>query len=206
MVVPTYNEKDRLGDLARALFEAADSSRLALELVIVDDNSPDGTGAIADELARKYRIKVIHRAGKLGLGTAVVAGFAVASAEIVGVMDADFSHPPSLVPRMHAVFHATGADVLVAPRLSVIVDLFGERVIDSPRLISTTSTRTGAAGSVTLDDIHFVSESYWNAAGSFGMKGNIASRMLVTFNLRFALTEGGLTDRLSPLLGVEWSF
>ena len=47
---------------------------------------------------------------------------------------------------------------------------------------------------------------YWSAAGSFGMKGNVASRMLVTFNLRFALTDGGLTDRLSPLLGVEWSF
>jgi hypothetical protein len=102
--------------------------------------------------------------------------------------------------------YAVGADVLVAPRLSVIVDLFGQRVIDSPRLLSTTSTRTGAAGTVTLDDIQFISESYWSAAGSFGMKGNVASQMLVTFNLRFALTEGGLTDRLSPLLGVEWSF
>jgi dolichol-phosphate mannosyltransferase len=116
MVVPTYNEKDRLADLARALFDAAAGSHLALELVIVDDNSPDGTGAIADELAKTYRIHVIHRAGKLGLGTAVVAGFGVAGAEVVGVMDADFSHPPSLVPRMYAVFHATGADVLVASR------------------------------------------------------------------------------------------
>ena len=102
--------------------------------------------------------------------------------------------------------YAFGADVLVAPRLSVIVDLFGQRVIDSPRMVSTTSVRTGVAGSVTLDDIQFVNESYWSAAGSFGMKGNVASRMLVTFNLRFALTDGGLTDRLSPLLGVEWSF
>ena len=102
--------------------------------------------------------------------------------------------------------YAFGADVLVAPRLSVIVDLFGQRVINSPRLTSTTSVRTGVAGSVTLDDIQFVNESYWGAAGSFGMKGNVASRMLVTFNLRFALADGGLTDRLSPLLGVEWAF
>lgn len=116
MVVPTYNERDRLADLTRALFDAAAASRLALELVIVDDNSPDGTGAIADALAKTHRIQVIHRAGKLGLGTAVVAGFAVASASIVGVMDADFSHPPALVPRMHAVFGATAADVLVASR------------------------------------------------------------------------------------------
>jgi hypothetical protein len=102
--------------------------------------------------------------------------------------------------------YALGTDVLVAPRLSVIVDLFGQRVINSPRMESFTSTRTGAAGSVTLPDIQFFSESYWTAAGSFGMKGNVASRMLVTFNLRFALTDGGLTDRLSPLLGVEWAF
>ncbi len=102
--------------------------------------------------------------------------------------------------------YALGADVLVAPRLSVIVDLFGQRVINSPRLTSTTSVRTGAAGSVTLDDIQFVNESYWSAAGSFGMKGNVAARMLVTFNMRFALADGGLTNRLSPLLGVEWAF
>jgi len=116
MVVPTYNERDRLGDLTRALFDSAAAASLALELVIVDDNSPDGTGALADELAAKYRVQVVHRAGKLGLGTAVVAGFAVASAPVVGVMDADFSHPPSLVPRMFTVFRATGADVLVASR------------------------------------------------------------------------------------------
>ena len=102
--------------------------------------------------------------------------------------------------------YALGADVLVAPRLSVIVDLFGQRIINSPRLTSRTSTRTGVAGSVTLDDIQFVNESYWTAAGSFGMKANVAAQMLATFNLRFALSDGGLTDRLSPLLGVEWSF
>ena len=116
MVVPTYNEKDGLAELTRALFDAAGAAGLALELVIVDDNSPDGTGAIADQLAETYRVKVLHRAGKLGLGTAVVAGFGVASADVVGVMDADFSHPPALVPRMYAVYRATEADVLVASR------------------------------------------------------------------------------------------
>jgi len=116
LVVPTYNEKDRLGELTGALFAAANGAGIALELVIVDDNSPDGTGQIADELARTHRMKVVHRSGKLGLGTAVVAGFAVASADVVGVMDADFSHPPALVPRMLAVFRATGADAVVASR------------------------------------------------------------------------------------------
>jgi dolichol-phosphate mannosyltransferase len=68
MVVPTYNERDRLAELVAAVFAAADAHHLALEMVIVDDNSPDGTGALADELATRYRLKVVHRAGKLGLG------------------------------------------------------------------------------------------------------------------------------------------
>lgn len=114
--MPTYNERDRLAELTTALFESASAAGLDLELIVVDDNSPDGTGQIADELAGRYRVQVVHRSGKLGLGTAVVAGFNVAQADTVGVMDADFSHPPSLVPRMMAVFRATDADVLVASR------------------------------------------------------------------------------------------
>jgi dolichol-phosphate mannosyltransferase len=116
MVLPTYNERDRIAELTDAVFAACSSAGIELELVIVDDNSPDGTGAIADDLARTRRIRVIHRPGKLGLGTAVVAGFGVASADVVGVMDADFSHPPALVPRMLEAFRATGADLLVASR------------------------------------------------------------------------------------------
>ena len=116
MVVPTYNEKDRLAELVTRLFESSKQAGLALELVVVDDNSPDGTGPLADELARSYRMKVIHRAGKLGLGTAVVEGFGVASADIVGVMDADFSHPPALVPKLYAALKSTQADVIVASR------------------------------------------------------------------------------------------
>lgn len=116
MVVPTYNERDRLVELIDTLFAAAGANGIELEVVIVDDNSPDGTGAVADELAKERRMQVVHRAGKLGLGTAVVAGFSVASADVVGVMDADFSHPPALVPRMLEVFRATQADVVVASR------------------------------------------------------------------------------------------
>lgn len=116
MVVPTYNEKDRLAELVAAVFAAGEAHSLPLELVIVDDNSPDGTGQLADELASRYPMRVVHRSGKLGLGTAVVAGFQAASAEAVGVMDADFSHPPALVPILFAAFRRTGADVAVASR------------------------------------------------------------------------------------------
>jgi len=116
MVIPTYNERDRLAELVRALFAAAAGSRIDLEVVVVDDDSPDGTGDVADDLARTYPMRVIHRAGKLGLGTAVIAGFQAASADIVGCMDADFSHPPALVPTMLKAFRLADADILVASR------------------------------------------------------------------------------------------
>ena len=116
IVVPTYNERDRLADLVAAIFAGYADERLDGELVIVDDNSPDGTGALADELATRHRIRVIHRAGKLGLGTAVVEGFAAASAPVVGVIDADLSHPPSALPRMLAAMRAEGADMVIGSR------------------------------------------------------------------------------------------
>ena len=70
------------------------TSGIAGEIVIVDDNSPDGTGAFAEELAQRLPVRVVHRPGKLGLGTAVIDGFAAARGSVFGVMDADLSHPP----------------------------------------------------------------------------------------------------------------
>lgn len=116
IIVPTYNERDRLGDLVRAIFEAYAAEGLDGELVIVDDNSPDGTGALADDLAQRFNVRVIHRAGKLGLGTAVIEGFAAASAPVVGVIDADLSHPPHALPRMLAVMRAHEADMVIGSR------------------------------------------------------------------------------------------
>jgi dolichol-phosphate mannosyltransferase len=116
IVVPTYNERDRLEDLVTAIFAAYAAERVDAELIIVDDNSPDGTGALADDLATRHRIRVVHRSGKLGLGTAVVAGFEVAGAPIVGVIDADLSHPPQLLPRMLAIMQQLRADVVIGSR------------------------------------------------------------------------------------------
>ena len=100
----------------RTILSAFDAEGVEGELVVVDDNSPDGTGRIADELAGSLPIRVIHRAGKLGLGTAVVEGFSAAHGAIVGVADADLSHPPALIPRMLAVMQATGADIVIGSR------------------------------------------------------------------------------------------
>jgi len=97
IVIPTYNEAENLPKLAAALFELPLPE---LSLLVVDDNSPDGTGQIAEDLSRQYdgRVQVMHRAGKLGLGTAYIQGFQHAielGADAVGQMDADFSHPPA---------------------------------------------------------------------------------------------------------------
>jgi dolichol-phosphate mannosyltransferase len=116
IVVPTYNERDRLTDLVTAVFEAYAAANLPGELIVVDDNSPDGTGALADDLATRHAIHVIHRSGKLGLGTAVVAGFERAEAPIVGVIDADLSHPPELLPRMLAAMEQSAADIVIGSR------------------------------------------------------------------------------------------
>lgn len=116
IVVPTYNERGRLADLVAVVFDVFARHGLDGELVIVDDNSPDGTGALADDLARRYRVTVVHRPGKLGLGTAVIDGFRVASSGFVGVMDADLSHPPDLLPRMLDLLATDRADFVIASR------------------------------------------------------------------------------------------
>lgn len=103
VVIPTYNEADNLPAITADLL-ALDVPDL--QLLVVDDDSPDGTGRIADELAEERypdRVRVIHRKGKLGLGTAYIAGFTKAmemGADYVIQMDADFSHSPSYIPKM----------------------------------------------------------------------------------------------------------
>jgi dolichol-phosphate mannosyltransferase len=102
IVVPTFNEADNLPLLAEALFALPFES---LDLLVVDDNSPDGTGQIAEELKNKYsgRVAVIHRQRKMGLGTAYIEGFSAAieaGAQAVCQMDADFSHPPEKVTEL----------------------------------------------------------------------------------------------------------
>ena len=116
LVVPTYNERSRLAELVHAAFEVFRSAGIVGELVIVDDNSPDGTGAVADALTSRYPVRVVHRAAKLGLGSAVMAGFDAASAPVLGVMDADFSHPLDLVPQLLTLLRELQVDAIVGSR------------------------------------------------------------------------------------------
>ena len=115
IVVPTYNERDNARGIAEHLLAALPGA----ELLFVDDNSPDGTGAVLDELAAAQpRIHVMHRAGKLGLGTAYVEGFGWGMArgyDYLFEMDADGSHDPRYLPQMLALAE-DGADVVVGSR------------------------------------------------------------------------------------------
>lgn len=102
LVTPTYNEAENLINLVPALF---DLDLPGLSILVVDDNSPDGTGEIAEQLAREHPglVSVLHRPGKMGLGTAYIEGFQMAlsaGAEAVLQMDADFSHPPQKIPEL----------------------------------------------------------------------------------------------------------
>lgn len=116
MIIPTYNEKNNLDELVKRVSESLRSAGLEPEIVIVDDNSPDGTGARAEELAKEHNIKVVHRSGKLGLSSAVLEGFAAASGDILVVMDADLSHPPEKIPEMVAQITSGKAEMAVGSR------------------------------------------------------------------------------------------
>jgi dolichol-phosphate mannosyltransferase len=110
--LPTYNERENIEPMLRALVAKG------VHVLVVDDNSPDGTGDIADRLARELDgVGVLHREGKEGLGPAYLAGFRRAlsdGAELVLEMDCDFSHSPDDVPRLIAA--ADGADLVIGSR------------------------------------------------------------------------------------------
>jgi dolichol-phosphate mannosyltransferase len=116
VIVPTYNESENIKALVTQLLALP----TGILVIVVDDNSPDGTGDIADRLAEENpgRIEVIHRAGKLGLGTAYIAGFKqalAARADLICTMDADFSHNPRYIPDMVAKI-GQGYDLVIGSR------------------------------------------------------------------------------------------
>ena len=116
LIIPTYNERDQVMPLIEQVFAACHASGLRPEVIIVDDNSPDGTGACAAMLADRWPVRVVHRPAKLGLGSAVLDGCSVAGSNIIAVMDADFSHPPQLLPSLFAALSRYDADIVVASR------------------------------------------------------------------------------------------
>lgn len=113
IIIPTYNEAKNITELASrikaCLFEP-------YELIVVDDASPDGTGEIAEKLGGQHPVKVIHRDKKLGLASAVLDGFKIASGELLCVIDSDLSHPPEIIPWLIKDLERTSADIIIASR------------------------------------------------------------------------------------------
>lgn len=111
LIIATYNEAENIKELV----ERIDKSLFGIkyEIIIVDDSSPDGTGKLAEELSTSYPIRVIHRK-KRGIGSARLTGFKHAKYEVLGLMDADFHHPPEKLPKL--LTKINGAEIVIASR------------------------------------------------------------------------------------------
>ena len=113
LIVPTYNERENIPPLVERIHKSL--SNFSYELIVVDDNSPDGTAEVARGLSNKYPINVIVRTNERGLASAVVAGFKEAKGKILGVIDADLQHPPEFIPSLLKAVR-DGADIAIASR------------------------------------------------------------------------------------------
>jgi dolichol-phosphate mannosyltransferase len=123
IILPTYNESQNIVKVIESIAENIPEETQA-EIVVVDDNSPDGTGGVVsdhashfgDELKKRLRVHVIKRPGKLGLGSAILAGVNSACGNVLVVMDSDMSHPPQTIPRMLEEINHSSCDIVVASR------------------------------------------------------------------------------------------
>ena len=116
VVVPTYRERDNLAELTERLFSSLKEAGLQGELIIVDDDSQDGTIDICRSLAEHFPVRLITRIGERGLATAVIRGLQEAQGECLVVMDADLSHPPEAVPELLRPLQTQQADFVIGSR------------------------------------------------------------------------------------------
>lgn len=116
VIIPTYNEKENIENIVRYVFNLSHP----FDILIIDDGSPDGTAAIVKNLQKEFsQLHLIERSGKLGLGTAYITGFKWAieqNYDYIFEMDADFSHNPDDLIRLHAACHEEGADLAIGSR------------------------------------------------------------------------------------------
>jgi dolichol-phosphate mannosyltransferase len=174
IVIPTYNEAAGIGKLLGALGETFSSNSLDGEIIVVDDNSPDGTGELVEQLSQRLPVRCLHRSGKLGLSSAVIDGWKIARPQSVafGAMDADFSHDIIALPKMVAALESGEFGLAVGSRYvrgGGIVNWPKRRIITSlvacwlarplTRVKDVTSgyflVRRDAISGVTLDPIGF---------------------------------------------------
>jgi dolichol-phosphate mannosyltransferase len=115
VIVPTYHEVDNIGELTRRIFLATSKADIETELIIIDDNSMDGTEQVCKRLEGEYPLRLVTRTAERGLATAVLHGIRESKSQYVLVMDADLSHPPEDVPRIFEQLKG-GADFVVGSR------------------------------------------------------------------------------------------
>ena len=119
VILPTYNERDNLPLIFYLLDKAFTSSKISYQVVIVDDSSPDNTLEVAQALEKEYgsdKVTIISRKGKLGLGTAYVAGLEKATGDRIILMDADLSHHPKFIPQMIEVMDTENVNIVSGTR------------------------------------------------------------------------------------------
>lgn len=116
VVIPTYNEATALPVIVPKVLQAFRESGLEGEVIVVDDDSPDGTASVARELGSAGPVRVLERKGERGLSAAALAGFRASQARVVAVMDADGSHPVGALPEMVGLILRDEADIVVGSR------------------------------------------------------------------------------------------
>jgi len=121
IIIPTYNESKNILQVLKSIGESIPRN-IFTEAIVVDDNSPDGTGKIVEEYLKNvknrvnYTIDVIHRTAKKGLSSAILNGIQQAKGDTIVVMDSDFSHPPQIIPRMIDALRKYQCDIVIASR------------------------------------------------------------------------------------------
>ncbi len=116
LVIPTYNEAENIAETIKIVSGVLNKNGLDAEVIIVDDDSPDRTWEIADGLKTVYNVNVLRRLDRRGLSSAVIDGFKIAKGDIIGVMDADMSHPPEKIPELLEPILSNKFDFVIGSR------------------------------------------------------------------------------------------
>jgi dolichol-phosphate mannosyltransferase len=116
IVIPTYNESLVIEQTLRRAALALQLTHEEFELIVVDDGGSDGTADIAERMSRELPVRLLRRAGRLGLATAVVEGWRNSRGDLLGVMDGDLQHPPEVLPALVKPLREGGADLVIASR------------------------------------------------------------------------------------------
>lgn len=150
IVIPTFNEAGNIPILVAKIFEEFKKSNLDGHVIVVDDDSPDQTWKVAEDLTDTYpNLRVLRRQDKRGLSSAVLDGFAMANTEIIGVIDADLSHPPEKIPELAASIINGEADFALGSRY---IDQGGTENWPLKRKISSKVATLSVAGLTKVKD------------------------------------------------------